>query len=129
MYRVPLAGIMMVSPALDLCITGTVQLGESIYRSMGDPAPRHTRGGAALYPNWIYLSCNLFQESELVFKVSAPKLSLLGLRGTAAVRHDGQVYGMNRLRTVLHDLRVLRTDGEGSGWWRRAAAAAVESSR
>ncbi len=115
MYRVPLADMMMVSPALDLKVSGTVKLGEREYTFDGAPGTQTHYWGRRLYPNWVYLSCNGSPENDFVFEVSAPRLPLLGLRGTAVVRHRGTVYGMNDLRAVLHDVRIL-ADGRQGVW-------------
>ncbi len=115
MYKVPLADMMMVSPALDLKVSGTVKIGETEYVLEGASGTQTHYWGRRLYPNWVYLSCNSFEESDFVFEVSAPRLPVLGLRGTAVVRYRGDLYGMNDLRSVLRDVRILE-DGRQGVW-------------
>ncbi len=115
MYKAPLADMMMVSPALDLEVSGTVIIGDVTHHFEGAPGTQTHYWGRRLYPGWIYLSCNIFEGSDLIFEVSAPQLPLLGLRGTAVARYDGKVYGMNKLSSVLRDVRIL-ADGRLGNW-------------
>ncbi len=115
MYKVPLADMMMVSPALDLLVSGTVKVGDVTHSFWNAPGTQTHYWGRRLYPGWIYLSCNSFERSDLIFEVSAPQLPLLGLRGTSVVRYDGKLYGMNKLSSVLRDVRIL-ADGSLGNW-------------
>ena len=115
MYKLPLSDMMMASPALDLRVSGTVTVDGVKHHFRDAPGTQTHYWGRRLYPNWIYLSCNTFEESGRVFEVSAPRLPVLGLRGTAVVRYQGRVYRMNKLRSVLRDVRIL-ADGSQGVW-------------
>ncbi len=114
--RLKIANMMLATPALEARFSGIVRIDGKEHRYSQVPGTQTHYWGRRFYPGWIYLSCNTFPDSDLIFEINAPQLPLLGIAGgTCFVRYQGREYRFNTLRTSFRNVRVLQ-DGRKGIW-------------